>query len=57
MEMPVGYLNLGGFVAILIFLWKLHTDILRLSDRMGGLEQRIARIEGWIEGRFNEVKS
>lgn len=36
--------------------WKLHSDILRLSERMGGLEQRIARIEGWIEGRFQEAK-
>ena len=46
------YINLGAFVAILLFLWKLHSDVLKLADRMGLLEQRIAKIEGWIEGRF-----
>ena len=25
-----------------------------LSDRMGKVEQRLARIEGWIAGRFRE---
>ena len=24
------------------------------GDRMGGVEQRLAHIEGWIQGRFNE---
>jgi hypothetical protein len=26
-----------------------------LEQRMGSLEQRMARLEGWIEGRFKEA--
>ena len=40
-------IHLGVNAAILLFLWKLHTDIV-------GLSERIARIEGWIEGRFKK---
>ena len=29
-----------------------RSDVAKLGDRMGSLEQRMARIEGWIEGRF-----
>ncbi len=29
-------------------------DVAALGDRMGSLEQRMARLEGWIEGRFKE---
>jgi len=27
-------------------------DVAELGDRIGKLEQRMARLEGWIEGRF-----
>ena len=29
-------------------------DVAVLGDRIGSLEQRMARLEGWIEGRFKE---
>ena len=29
-------------------------DVAQLGDRIGNLEQRMARLEGWIEGRFTE---
>ena len=29
-------------------------DVAVLGDRIGSLEQRMARLEGWIEGRFTE---
>ena len=29
-------------------------DVAALGNRIGGLEQRMARLEGWIEGRFAE---
>lgn len=48
METTTGSIvQLGGLAAIFLFLWKLHTDIV-------GLSERLARIEGWIQGRFKE---
>ena len=29
-----------------------RNDVAKLGDRIGNLEQRMARLEGWIEGRF-----
>ena len=29
-------------------------DVAVLGDRIGGLEQRMARLEGWIEGRITK---
>ena len=29
-------------------------DVADLGNRIGSLEQRMARFEGWIEGRFTE---
>lgn len=46
METATSIVHLGGLAAILLFLWKLHADIV-------GLSERLARIEGWIQGRFN----
>ena len=31
-------------------------DVAVLGDRIGNLEQRMARLEGWIEGRFTEER-
>ena len=33
---------------------NMRNDVARLGDRIGSLEQRMARLEGWIEGRFTE---
>ena len=50
METTTSIVQLGGLAAIFLFLWKLHTDIV-------GLSERLARIEGWIQGRFKEDDS
>ena len=34
-------------VAVLVSLWRLHVD-------MTNVKGRLARIDGWIEGRFSE---
>ena len=31
-----------------------RNDVGQLGDRIGNLERRMARLEGWIEGRFKE---
>lgn len=31
-----------------------RNDVAKLGDRIGNLEQRMARLEGWLEGRFTE---
>ena len=31
-----------------------RSDVAKLGDRIGSLEQRMARLEGWIEARFTE---
>lgn len=38
-----GWLNFGGFVAVIAFLWGLHRD-------MADLRERMARLEGLVEG-------
>lgn len=30
----------------------LREDVALLADRIGSLEQRMTRLEGWMEGRF-----
>ena len=32
----------------------LHAGLDGVKDRIGNVEQRLARIEGWIAGRFRE---
>ena len=32
----------------------MRNDVAKLGDRIGNLEQRMARLEGWMEGRFTE---
>ena len=56
-------------VSLVSLGWKVSSDIRRelkqeihyvredvagLGDRIGNLEQRMARLEGWMEGRFTE---
>ena len=47
-----------GLIAVGVFLWRLsHTltkDVRELSERASGVAERLARIEGFIEGRFNK---
>ena len=33
---------------------ELRGNVVVLGDRIGGLEQRMARLEGWIEGRITK---
>ena len=42
-QVGLGWLNLAGLLAILAFLWNLSSDIAELGER-------VARIEGLIEG-------
>ena len=32
----------------------MRNDVAGLGDRIGNLEQLMARLEGWMEGRFTE---
>ena len=49
---------IGVGIAVLGLGWRayesLRRDISHLKDRIGNVEQRLARIEGWIAGRFRE---
>jgi len=46
----VGVAVIGLHWRSLTFLWRLHEDV-------ADVKQRLARIEGWIEGRFREGMS
>ena len=35
-------------------IYLVRHDVAKLGDRIGKLEQRMARLEGWIQGRFTE---
>ncbi len=48
-------ISLAALLGLFGFMWKLHTDINGLTKDVGALGQRLARIEGWIEGRFNQA--
>ena len=41
------WITLGGVVAILAFLWSLNRD---LRNQMADLRERMARLEGLLEG-------
>ena len=47
---PADYIAVGVGVAILGFLWNLHRDIVGLRDGMADLRERMARLEGLVEG-------
>lgn len=47
---PSDYVMLGVGVAILGFLWNLHRDIVGLRDGMADLRERMAKLEGLVEG-------
>ena len=48
--MSVDYLTLAGLVAVIAFLWNLHRDIRGLDQRLSGMTERVARLEGLLEG-------
>ncbi len=45
--------------AVLGFLWSLHRDVRNLSDRvagdMRGLSERVAKVEGLLEGLRDSI--
>ena len=47
---PADYVMIGVGVAILGFLWNLHRDIVGLRDGMADLRERMAKLEGLVEG-------
>ena len=55
---PEFWAIIGVGIAVLGLGWRayesLRRDMSNLKDRIGGIEQRLARIEGWIAGRFRE---
>ena len=42
-----GWLNLGGIVAVLVYLWNLQRS---LHQDIADLRERMARLEGLFEG-------
>ena len=46
-------------IAVLGFLWSLHRDVRNLSDRvagdMRGLSERVAKVEGLLEGLRDSI--
>ena len=48
-------------IAVLGFLWSLHRDVRNLSDRvagdMRGLSERVAKVEGLLEGLRDSIAS
>ena len=47
MELP-DWITLGGFVAVLAFLWTLHRDMANLRERMARLEGRFDEMSRYI---------
>ena len=48
--MSTDYLILAAAIAILAFLWNLHCDMRSLDRDMRGLAERVAKLEGLLEG-------
>ena len=48
--MNTDYLVLAAAIAILAFLWNLHRDMRSLDRDMRGLAERVAKLEGLLEG-------
>ena len=52
--MGVGVALVGLHWRVLVRLDALNARIDSLAERIGAVEQCLARIEGWIAGRFRE---
>ena len=54
-----GYLDTVAVVAllvgVLIFLWRLQSDVRGLDRDLRGLSDRIARVEGLLEGLRDSI--
>ncbi len=54
-----GYLDTVAVVAllvgVLIFLWRLQSDVRGLDRELRGLSVRIARVEGLLEGLRDSI--
>ena len=48
--MNTDYLILAAAIAILAFLWNLHRDMHSLDRDMRGIAERVAKLEGLLEG-------
>lgn len=45
---------IGVGIALAGLIWRLDARIARLEIRVNEIDRRLARIEGWIAGRFRE---
>ena len=50
--------SVGGNLIIIGLGWRMYAllrrDLENVKERLGSVEQRLAHIEGWIQGRFRE---
>lgn len=54
-------INIAGFIGVLAFLWKIWGDMSKevakvaadLTKEINGVSERVARIEGLLEGERN----
>ena len=57
MNLELGVI-VAGFLGMAAWNWRMYArldaKLDTIKDRIGNLEQRLARIEGWIAGRFRE---
>ena len=53
--MSTDYLILAAAIAILAFLWNLHRDMRSLDRDMRGLAERVAKLEGLLEGLCDAI--
>lgn len=46
----IDWITVIGFVAVLGFLWNLHRDMAGIHRDIGDLRERMAKVEGLLEG-------
>ena len=46
----IDWITVVGFVAVLGFLWNLHRDMAGIHRDIGDLRERMAKVEGLLEG-------
>lgn len=51
-------INIVGFLGVFGFLWKLRGDVAAVDRRVSGVSERVAHIEGLLQGERNaELKA
>ena len=51
-------INIVGFIGVFGFLWKLRSDVAAVDRRVSGVSERVAHIEGLLQGERNaELKA